>query len=184
MGLRRVKALLGLYGLIFLSVLIQSCCEEDLLITSVGYMSAWKSADFESGSGSETIYTITGEFYLDVGFHQKVVAANNYTFMGSAYATSCKENMLNEIDENSLFLAIDHSFVHNEDTIPQNTNLLDLEGSGIEWNVNDYGTVIFHFTDDFFDRSTLENGDYTFSFEGHTSDHTHLASEIELAVLL
>lgn len=181
---RRIKALIGLYGLIFLSAIAQSCCEENLLITSEGYMSAWQWIETENGSSTATIDTITGAFYLDASFHQKLVAANNYGLMGSAHAMSCRENMLNTIDENSLFLAIDQSFVLNGDTIPQNSNLLDLEESGIEWNVNDFGSVKFHFTEDFFNRAALQNGDYTFMFVGRTSDNTQLALESELAVNL
>lgn len=181
---RRIKALLGLYGLIFLSAIVQSCCEEDLLITSEGYMSAWLWIETENGSSRETIDTITGDFYLDASFHQKVVAANNYSLMGSAYATTCQENMLNTIDKSSLSLVIDQSFVLNEDTVPPNSNLFVLQESGIDWNVNEFGAVMVHFTEDFFNRASLQNGDYTFLFEGRTSDNTNLSAETELVVAL
>lgn len=177
-----MKALFGLYALIFLSAVVQSCCEENLLITSDGYMSAWETVETEDGTGTSRnqIYTVTGEFQLYVDFHKKQVAANQYSFIGSAYATTCRENMLNSIDESSLFLAVDQSFVLNDDIIPPHTNLLDLQNSGIEETVNAEGWIYFNFTEDFFNSAILQNGDYTFSFEGRTSDNTELVSEMEL----
>lgn len=102
------KALLGLYTLIFLSVFIQGCCEINYQITSEGRMSAYEFFDdvpVNESIGNE-IDTIKGMFILSAGFNSQVVAANSFSFINSAYAFSCAENQINELDEESVTLTV------------------------------------------------------------------------------
>jgi|SRR5690554_3901328 len=181
----KFKTLVGLYGLIVFSCLIQSCCEEFLTITETGGIYAW---DLYEGSDGyierQSTTTITGEFILGVYFQYSFSSLNNVSLVSSSYATSCKETLTNAIDKSTLGLSLNKSFVLNGDSIPAHANLLGIENSGVVLNtVLDRG-VEFKFTESFFSNATLENGDCIIKFNGRTDDNVQLESELEVEVVL
>lgn len=179
----KIKTLLGLYGLIVLSCLVQSCCEEYLTITEIGGIYAWDLYEDRDGYiERRSTTTITGEFVLGVYFQYSFSSLNNVSLVSSSYATSCKETLTNAIDKSTLGLFLNKSFVLNGDSIPAHANLLEIENSGVVLHmVLDRG-VEFKFTDSFFSKATLDNGDYVLTFNGRTDDNVQLQSEIEVEV--
>lgn len=173
----KFKTLFALYAVIFLSCIFQSCCEEKYTITSSGTMEAWI---VNAEDDRIPISTITGAFILNAYFHETQVAHHPVSLVSSGYATSCKETMLNKIDTSDLDLSVDKAFLFGEDTIPAHTNLLNLEGVGVELQSHFRGSMKFLFTDVFFTNATLENGDYLFTVQGATDDGVQLHSEITL----
>lgn len=181
----KFKTLLGVYGLILLSGLIQSCCEEEITITSFGSMEAWRLYEDENGyMDRESISTVTGEFILGTYFVEEISSLNNVSLMSSSYALSCKETRINSVDKSSLDLSMNKGFVLNGDSVLANTNLLEIENLGVELQDMAGGNIEFRFTESFFSNTTLENGSYIFKFNGSTDDNVQLTSEMSLEILL
>jgi hypothetical protein len=178
----KIKALFGLYGFIFLTGLIQGCCKEEFRITSSGNMMAWEISETDNGGiGRKEISEIHGDFILGAYFEEEIASLNNFSFISSSYATSCKETRLNHVDESTFDLSIDKGFILNGDSVQANINLLQLEDSGIVPSVV-AGLIEFRFTDEFFSRTILESGNYRFKFRGSTDDNVTLSSDIHLTI--
>ena len=179
----KYKLLFGIHILILLTTILQSCCEEELIITDEGSMTAWELYKTDGGGiGRKEISTITGDFIIGAYFREETSWIDNISLINRCYATSCKETRLNSIDEESLVISIDKGFVLNGDSIQPEINLLELENSGITILSITGGWIEFRFTETFFSNTTLENDDYKFYFIGKTNDNVKLNSEITLRI--
>ncbi|MBK8415594.1 MAG: hypothetical protein IPL22_14540 [Bacteroidetes bacterium] len=180
----KIKTLFGLYGLILISGFIQSCCHEDLRITSQGRMNAWELYQSANGIGRKEISIIKGDFILSAIFKDELVINNNFSLLSASYALSCSETWVNSIDSTSMSVSIDKEIILNSDTIPAHRNLLTLSNSGITLHNLALGGVEFRFTKSFFSNATMENGEYNFTFNGKTTDNIILETNKNLSVEL
>ncbi len=173
----KLKALLALYVFIMAMGFVQSCCEEDYRITAMDGL-------FAEDSLGVQIDTVTGAFYLNGNFNIEMTTASILTrgLGNSAYATSCKETFINGLAENSFELVLNKSFLFEGDTVDAGENILLLEH--INQNFNPGTRVFIDFTEAFFQNAQFENGNYTFTLNGRTTDDVVLSSSIELYLKL
>ena len=180
----KIKVLLLFYLLITTSALIQSCCQEDFKITSQANVNAWELYQSENGIGRRQISKVKGDFILSIYFQEQLVSLGNFSLMSNCSALTCKETYQNSIDEKSLNLSLNRDIVLNGDSIPSNTNLLKIDNSGLNLHDLAAGWIEFRFTDEFFQKVKMENGYYTFIFNGKTTDEVVLNAEIIMEVAL
>lgn len=180
------KALLGIYGLIMISVFIQGCCESRYRITSVREMKAFETVVDSNGARNiNYIDTVKGVFGISTDLNSVTAMQNNLSLINTCNAFSCKINYLNSILESSLSLTLDKPITFNNVTIPANTNLLEISNSGIDVNISKYyAGLSFTFTERFLNNATIPNGVYIFALTGKTDDGADLISSAEIVLEL
>lgn len=175
MKLTYIKALVGLYVLIFLSSLLQSCCNEIVTYTGSGYMTAYynENEQFE-------LDTINKEFYMRVQFDQEWIVAANYSLMDQAYATSCVYEEQNRIAFGTLKLTSANSFIHKDKLIPARFNLFEMEALDTlrgHWSP-DYLEITFH--QEFVDSSDFSTPSLMLQLSGSTNDNQPILIKKEI----
>ncbi len=177
----KLKALIALYVFMMTMGLVQSCCEEEYIITGGGELTAYDSLGVR-------IDTVRGGFSLGAAFiTERALASQLFTGFGnSAYATSCATVFRNSIVEDSFTLTLDKAFIFDGDTIASGVNILDFEHVEELFSsddfLGDFGSIAL--SNNFFRMSEFERGDYTFTLNGRTTDDVILNSSVELYVNL
>lgn len=175
------KALLGVYVLILAGGLIQSCCEEEFIITGGGELIAYDSLGLD-------VDTVRGEFTLSAQFNVEQTIASSMLddLSKNAYATSCAVVYRNSLAENSFTLTLDKSFIYQGDTIASGENLLLLDHiiPRFETGSLSSASASFQFMESFFEDAEFAPGFYTFMVDGSTTDDVQLNNTIELYINL
>ncbi len=112
--------------------------------------------------------TINGIFTLQALAEMEIVAAAipNLSLMSSAYALSCDYETVNPFVESSLRLSFDKDFTFDNQIIPANSNILELEG--LDYQA--YEGVSVYFYEDFINKADFDNTEYIFKMTVETED--------------
>lgn len=186
MKIFKLKVFLGFYLSILSLGILQSCCEEELKITSEGgSMTAWELYETDKGGiGRRKISEFSGDFilgaYFVTHFASKSSPLKNFSLTNKSYAISCEQVEVNSIDENSLTISLDKIILLNNDSISAGNNLIAIPESGVIVHSVGRGLVEFRFTEEFFQNTTMTDSIYTFNFNGRTDDNIDLNSSISL----
>ncbi len=96
-------------------------------------MRAWELYELDNGNfGRKEISEIKGDFILEAYFKEEISMLNNISLVNSCYATTCKDTWLNSIDESSLNISIEKSFLLDGELVLLLQIYLRLKNSGIE----------------------------------------------------
>lgn len=171
--MKKLKALIVLHGLVLLSAIIQSCCQEDYTITNEGSITCYNSIVTPSGTRQEKSDTVFQYFKFVVNFKQYIAAAPSASLISTCNAMSCKEVYLNKIVKESMQLTVDRDIITTSDTIPANTDILNYKILGIQYQVA-RGSIELNFYELFYTHTKLARGEYTFTFKGKTDDNVEL----------
>ncbi len=170
------KALIGLYTVVILSSILQSCCKIEERYTGEGKLTAYQGDQM-----NDDLDTLAGSFFLRVQFNFLIeqVSFNGLSLMNSVYATSCAREQINHLDNETFSLNVDKSFEYNGNLIESGYNLLEL--TNVDTNSPVDGLYFdIHFTQEFIDNSSLDDSSYTFTFTGNTSDNLTMEFEKNL----
>jgi hypothetical protein len=177
--MKSLKTTLKVYlSLSILSLITYACCEEqNFRISGTAFHKTYDANTaqiFEMG----TTALITGPFNVNI-YQQAdgVLALHNLSFGTTAYATSCPENYLNYMQEESLELSFHKSIVYNGDTLAPGSNLRNLEGLKFEIFWSD---LSIYFTDSLMQQLSFDDGPYQLTISIKTDDGLDLRSQINM----
>jgi len=84
---------------------------------------------------------------------------------------------LNQLNEESLVISLDNDFIHNNNTITSNSNLIEI--AEVRNNINIfYDRISVNFLNEFLDKSQFENQEYTFTLSIETKDGLQFEKQI------
>jgi len=162
-----------IYCLLFLfSVIIYSCCREEITITGSGELAI---ITLETG---HEIDTIRGPFGLRYSAEHIIAVAAVSEFLPTAHATSCEPTVVNPFVDEKFSLQVNRTLLYEGDTIWPGTNLLNVLEMGpsfLHWPYRD-----FNFDQNVIGKTHLENGSITFTLNGETEDGLMLEVEKEI----
>lgn len=168
------KAIVFYFGLILLSLIIQSCCNTDYKITGDGQLKAYQLDYVE-------IDTVQSEFMLISYFDAEVVGMiDDFSIIPSAYAVSCDYYYINSLDKSTTRLTLDKDIMLNGDTLMAGTNLIEIAGIEFETGPSYDAHMDIKLTQSFLDQVIFEKEAYTFKVNISTDDGLELENSVVL----
>ena len=165
------KGILFWASLIFASVILQSCCTNDITIIGSGEIFAIQLDNHRQD-------TIRNEF--NITLLVELEFASNLTevgFISTANALQCSDNYVNYFLEDTFKLSCDKAFFWNGVRIDPGLNILNLVGITSDIS-KELGNISIQFTSEFLDVSEFEVGFHTFQIEIETSDQIKIKNEV------
>ena len=166
---------------LLVSIVLYSCCSDTYQIRSFQSLSIYNLNNNQKNQEN----TVVGEFVIEAQFTDTTPIASNFkeTFIQSAYATSCDEEYLNQLVNESLIIKLDKDFVYNGNTVNALSNLYEIPQ--LKNNiVFGYNAIYINFLNEFIDNAIFENQEYTFTVYIETNDGLQLEKQISVAINL
>jgi len=160
-------------SLLFLSVIVYSCCSEPTEVTIVG--SSDLRFTFQTRDGGGSIDTIEGlSFIVTVPLDREFVSHSiENALVNSAYGWSCEEELQNSLVASSFAISCDQDITYDGAVISAGSNFADnpdLTSSVFP----DEAFIIFNTS--FMDKTTFQEGTHTFTVELKTDDDLDIIS--------
>ncbi|WP_378181956.1 hypothetical protein [Aquimarina sp. SS2-1] len=166
------------------SVIAYSCCpEQTFQLQSFESLEIFQLATQDI---QDPVTTVTDEFTLLARFGENTftTATIDFNFITSAFATSCdNDTFLNRLNEESLVVSLDKEFIYDGNTIPANSNLIDITEIANKTEVF-YDLIQITFLNDFLEKSQFENQEYTFTLYVETTDGFEFEKQVSVTLNL
>ena len=175
--MKSIKRILSIWSIMFVFALyISSCCTTHLTIIGEGTIRS-TALDREVDIFSDSI---TGPFRINI-LTEVEVTFNDISELGftQGLAVACNEEVVNEIDLESIEILLDKSFQYDNSDFKSETDLVLIEEIKNKIKVFEHELRI-DFDEAFFSKATFEKGIYNFQFNYKTSDGFSFSNEINL----
>ena len=165
------KAIAFYFSVLFITVVLQSCCNDSFRIIGAGTITAY---DLETLSSTNEI---TGTFSISQIHEVELVHVENFSLVNSAMALSCDYAFDNPLIADEIKISFDKDFTYKGTVIEANSDFSQLEDIQLlGWE----GTIEIIFPAEFIDNIEFDNDTYTFKITSKTVDEQEFESSIGL----
>lgn len=158
------------------AVILNACCDNNLRIIGNGGISAL-DVNTVTGITEEDPAPITGPFEIWTIFQTESFSAASFPLLPTAMATSCPQNLTNDLNESTISISSNRAFTYSNVVIEPGTNLMAIEE--LEY-LQDFDRLEFYFSESFIENAEFDSDFYTFSIEATTTDGRNLGNSIRL----
>jgi len=176
--MKKIKKAIYFYTtLILFSVILQSCCTQVYTIIGDGTIESYESDNFT------IISVVRKPFQLIWSFEVSVAGLSpNVGLATTALATTCAQENLNLVLDNTIKVSSDKGFIYDGVTYEANSDFSQIEELEIVVNQFRGSHMTVTFPQEFLDKVEFPNELINFKIETDTDDGLSLASEIELEI--
>ena len=171
------KAILFYISLIVFSVVIQSCCTQEYTIIGNGTIESYSTDEFTP------VIIVTKPFQIIWSYEVSIIGfRSDIGLATTALATTCAQENLNVILENTIKISCDKPFIYDGVTYEVGADFSQIEELIIDANQFRGSFMEVTFPQEFLDKVEFPNEMVNFNIVAETDDGLALENEIELEI--